>query len=60
MRQGQGVVELQAFTPEGEPLSHLNPQLTVASPSGKRQLLSMQLEGAGRYLARFPIRERGL
>ncbi|MEN3001841.1 MAG: FixH family protein [Armatimonadota bacterium] len=60
VRQGQGVVELQAFTPEGEPLNHLNPQLTVTSPSGKRQVLTMQLERAGRYYARFPIRERGL
>lgn len=60
IRQGQGVAELQAFTPEGEPINRLNPQLRVASPSGKQYLLSMQLEGAGRYLARFPVRERGL
>ncbi len=60
VRNGQAVVELQAFTPQGEPINGLTPQLVVGSPSGEQSLLTMNMEGAGRYIAQFPIREQGL
>ncbi|MCX7924417.1 MAG: glutamine amidotransferase [Fimbriimonadales bacterium] len=60
VRNGQAIVELQAFTPQGEPINGLTPQLVVGMPSGEQQQLTMNLEGAGRYVAQFPIREQGL
>ncbi|MFN7016212.1 MAG: glutamine amidotransferase [Fimbriimonadales bacterium] len=60
VRNGQAIVELQAFTPQGEPVNGLTPQLVVSAPSGEQSLLTMNLEGAGRYIAQFPIREQGL
>jgi uncharacterized membrane protein len=60
VRNGQAIVELQAFTPQGEPINGLTPQLTVGAPSGEQQQLTMNMEGAGRYVAQFPLREQGL
>jgi Ca-activated chloride channel family protein len=60
VRSGQVVVELQAFTPQGEPLYGLTPELVVSAPSGKRTELPMNMESAGRYTAQFPLREQGL
>lgn len=60
VRNGQALVELQAFTPQGEPINGLTPQLTVGTPSGEQQQLTMNMEGVGRYVAQFPLREQGL
>jgi Ca-activated chloride channel family protein len=53
--QGQGFVELQAFTPEGEPLNLLQPEVQVATPDGKGVKLTLQQKGSGKYEGRFPL-----
>jgi hypothetical protein len=53
-------VELQAFTPQGEPINGLTPKLTVGMPSGETTELTLSMEGAGRYTAQFPLRGQGL
>ncbi len=60
VRQGQGIAELQAFTPDGEPLNNLSPQLIVSMPSGEQRTYAFQIVGAGRYSAQFPLGEIGL
>ncbi|BCW96988.1 MAG: VWA domain-containing protein [Fimbriimonadales bacterium] len=60
VRNGQAIVELQAFTPQGEPISGLTPKLTVGAPSGETTELTLSMEGAGRYTAQFPLRGQGL
>jgi hypothetical protein len=60
VRNGQAIVELQAFTPQGEPINGLTPKLTVGAPSGETTELTLSMEGAGRYTAQFPLRGQGL
>ena len=60
VRNGQAMVELQAFTPQGEPINGLTPKLTVSAPSGERTELTLSMEGAGRYTAQVPLRGQGL
>lgn len=56
---GQAVVEMQAFTPEGEPINFLQPELRVSTPSGENLTLTLNQEAPGRYQGRFPLREIG-
>jgi Ca-activated chloride channel family protein len=60
VRNGQAIVEMQAFTPQGEPINGLTPKLTVGAPSGETTELTLSMEGAGRYTAQFPLRGQGL
>ena len=57
---GEAIVEMQAFTPQGEPINGLTPKLTVGAPSGETTELTLSMEGAGRYTAQFPLRGQGL
>ncbi len=60
VRQGEALIELQAFTPEGEPINLLQPKVTVASPTGDSQSLVLQQEGLGLYRGRVPVTETGV
>ncbi len=56
---GQAVVEMQAFTPQGEPINFLQPEVRISTPSGGKLDLQLQQVAPGKYSARFPIREMG-
>ncbi len=43
VRNGQAIVELQAFTPQGEPINGLTPKLTVGMPSGETTELTLSM-----------------
>jgi len=60
VRQGEAVIELEAFTPEGEPINLLQPKVTVATPTGESKSLVLQQEGLGRYRGRIPVGETGV
>ena len=60
VRNGQVSVELQAFTPQGEPINGLTPRLTISTPSGEAMEQVMNMDSAGRYTVRFPLRGHGL
>lgn len=60
LRQGEAVIELEAFTPEGEPINLLQPKVTVATPTGESHNLVLQQEGLGRYRGRVPVNETGV
>lgn len=56
---GQAVVEMQAFTPKGDPINFLQPELQVSAPTHESLTLTLQQEAPGRYVGRFPLREIG-
>ncbi|MEN3000318.1 MAG: VWA domain-containing protein [Armatimonadota bacterium] len=56
---GQAVVEMQAFTPEGEPINFLQPEVRISFPNGEGQTITLQQDAPGRYTGRFPLREVG-
>lgn len=56
---GQAIVELQAFTPQGEPINFLQPEMRVSTPTGENLTLTLQQAAPGRYQGRFPLREIG-
>ncbi len=56
---GQAVVEMQAFTPEGEPINFLQPELRISFPNGEGQTITLQQDAPGRYMGRFPLRDVG-
>ncbi len=60
VRQGEAVIELEAFTPEGEPINLLQPKVIVATPTGESRSLVLQQEGLGRYRGRVPVSETGV
>ncbi len=60
VRSGQVSVELQAFTPQGEPINGLMPKLTIGTPTGETMEQMMNMDSAGRYTARLPLRGHGL
>ncbi len=60
IREGKGIAELQAFTPSGEPITSLTPKLRVGLPNGEQREIGMQVAGAGRYQAQFPLSGTGL
>jgi len=60
VRQGEAIIELEAFTPEGEPINLLQPKVTVATPTGESRSLVLQQEGLGRYRGRVPVNETGV
>lgn len=60
VRSGKAVVELQAFTPEGEPINLLQPEVKVATPLGESKSIILQQEGLGRYCGQFPVSETGV
>ncbi len=59
MEGGQAVVEMQAFTPQGEPINFLQPEVRVSTPSGSKLDLQLQQVAPGKYSANFPVREMG-
>ncbi len=56
---GQAVVEMQAFTPQGEPINFLQPEVRVGTPAGEGLTITLQQEAPGRYVGRFPARGVG-
>ncbi len=56
---GQAVVEMQAFTPQGEPINFLQPEVRVGMPTGEGMTITLQQEAPGRYVGRFPARGVG-
>jgi len=56
---GQAIVEMQAFTPEGEPINFLQPEVRVSFPNGEGQTITLQQDAPGRYTGRFPLRDVG-
>ncbi|MGQ9462368.1 MAG: FixH family protein [Candidatus Fervidibacter sp.] len=60
LRQGEAVIELEAFTPEGEPINLLQPKVTITTPTGESHNLVLQQEGLGRYRGRVPVNETGV
>ncbi|MFN3420459.1 MAG: VWA domain-containing protein [Armatimonadota bacterium] len=60
VRQGEAIIELEAFTPEGEPINLLQPKVNVSTPSGESRSLVLQQEGLGRYRGRVPVNETGV
>ncbi len=56
---GSAVIEMQAFTPEGEPINFLQPELRVAPPNSEGFTLTLQQQAPGRYIGRFPLRGIG-
>lgn len=60
VRQGEAIIELEAFTPEGEPINLLQPKVTIATPTGESRSLVLQQEGLGRYRGRVPVNETGV
>ncbi|MFN7161644.1 MAG: VWA domain-containing protein [Fimbriimonadales bacterium] len=56
---GQAVVEMQAFTPQGEPINFLQPEVRVSTPAGEGLTITLQQEAPGRYVGRFPARGVG-
>ncbi|GIV08043.1 MAG: VWA domain-containing protein [Fimbriimonadales bacterium] len=59
MEGGQAVVEMQAFTPQGEPINFLQPEVRVGMPTGEGLTMTLQQESPGRYVGRFPARGVG-
>ncbi len=56
---GQAIVEMQAFTPEGEPINFLQPEVRISFPNGEGQTITLQQDAPGRYTGRFPLRDVG-
>ncbi len=56
---GQAVVEMQAFTPQGEPINFLQPEVRIGMPTGEGMTITLQQEAPGRYVGRFPARGVG-
>jgi len=56
---GQAVVEMQAFTPQGEPINFLQPEVRIGMPTGEGVTITLQQEAPGRYVGRFPARGVG-
>jgi len=54
------VIELLAFTPDGQPINLLQPEVRLSMPSGEGKTLVLRQEGLGRYIGRFPIAETGV
>lgn len=50
---GQAVVEMQAFDAQGNPINFLQPEIRVAYPDGRSNMLTLQQEAPGRYRGRF-------
>ena len=59
IEKGEGQVTLEAVDEQGNYRNFLNLQAVVVSPSGDRQTIRLEQNGAGRYQARFPTREVG-
>ncbi len=59
VEQGQGVLSVEALTPEGEYRNFLNLQAVVVSPKGERENVRLEQTGPGRYEVRFPTKEVG-
>lgn len=59
IQNGKGVVEMQAFSPEGEAMNLPSPQVQVATPSGKSFAITLQQQGAGKYRGEFELGETG-
>ncbi|MBI3922563.1 MAG: VWA domain-containing protein [Armatimonadetes bacterium] len=58
--RGEAKVEMQAFTPAGEPINLLQPEVKISTPTGEGSSLTLQQEGLGRYRGRFPVSETGV
>jgi hypothetical protein len=56
---GMALVEMQAFTPEGEPINFLQPEVRIGFPNGEGQTITLQQDAPGRYTGRFPLRDVG-
>ncbi len=60
VQRGEALIELQAFTPDGEPINLLQPQVTIAFPTGESRSLVLSQEGLGVYRGRIPVSETGV
>jgi Ca-activated chloride channel family protein len=56
---GEAIVEMQAFTPQGEPINFLQPEVRVGLPTGEGLTITLAQEAPGRYVGRFPARGVG-
>lgn len=56
---GEAIVEMQAFTPQGEPINFLQPEVRVGLPNGEGFTITLAQESPGRYIGRFPARGVG-
>jgi Ca-activated chloride channel family protein len=56
---GEAIVEMQAFTPQGEPINFLQPEVRVGLPTGEGLTIALAQEAPGRYVGRFPARGVG-
>jgi hypothetical protein len=59
IENGEGVLQVEAADAAGEYRNFLTLEAVVVSPKGVRQTVRLQQTGAGRYEARFPMREVG-
>jgi uncharacterized membrane protein len=59
VEKGEGHVSVEAIDPDGHYRNFLNLQLLVVSPTGQKQVLSLEQTGPGRYDATFPTKEIG-
>lgn len=55
----QAIVEMQAFTADGEPINFLQPEVRIGTPTGEGLTITLQQEAPGRYAGRFPLRGVG-
>lgn len=60
VERGEANIEMQAFTPGGEPINLLQPEVKVSTPTGEGRSLTLQQEGLGRYRGRFPVSATGV
>lgn len=56
---GTAIVEMQAFTPDGEPINFLQPEVRVAPADGEGLTITLSQYAPGRYTGRFPLKGIG-
>ena len=59
VENGEGALNVEAVDAEGNYRNFLALDAVVVSPKGERQTVRLQQTGAGRYEAKFPMREVG-
>jgi hypothetical protein len=57
--QGKGIIQVEAVDAEGNYRNFLTLEAAVISPTGEKQTVRLEQSGAGRYEAKFPMREVG-
>ncbi len=56
---GKGVVEMNAFDPQGNPMNGLDAKVNAVAPDGKTMPVAIQQTGPGKYEGRFDASQTG-